>query len=51
MTSLRAHLMGHSSLVIIKDRYGHMSTQAIRDATATMNAYYRRAASVPAGRD
>jgi hypothetical protein len=44
-----AHLMGQSSVVITKDRYGHMTDAAIRDATATMNAYYRRAASAPVG--
>jgi integrase len=46
-----AHLMGHSSVVITKDRYGHMTDAALRDATATMNAYYRRAASAPVGGD
>jgi integrase len=37
-----AHLMGHSSVVITKDRYGHMTDAAIREATAKMNAYYGR---------
>jgi hypothetical protein len=44
-----AHLMGHSSVVITKDRYGHMTDQAIRDATAKMNAYYAAAQATPGG--
>jgi integrase len=44
-----AHLMGHSSVVITKDRYGHMTDAAIRDATAKMNAYYATAATEGGG--
>ena len=38
-----AYLMGHSSVVITKDRYGHMTDEALTEAKRLLDGYYERA--------
>lgn len=38
-----SHMMGHSSIVVTKDIYGHVREDQIKDLTEHLNAYYEAA--------
>jgi len=40
-----AHIMGHSSVVITRDRYGHVRPDRVAEVGRQLDAYYERAAS------
>ena len=37
-----SYLIGHSSVVITKDRYGHITAAALEEARRRLDAYYER---------